>query len=340
MTKTVLVTGASGFIAKHLVLQLLQAGHSVVGSVRKLERGQQVRNAVTPHLGADPGERLRFVALDLTSDEGWGAALKGVDVLMHTASPFPLAQPKDEAEVIRPALDGALRALRSAKAAGVCRVILTSSIVSIMGTPMPAGQDAYTEAQWTDTTQPSATPYAKSKTLAERAAWDFVATEAPEIALTAINPGFVLGAPLDAHFGTSIRVVQRILASKDPALPRIGFPVVDVRDVAAAHISAMETPESAGKRYAATAGFLWFYEMAQIIAAAYPGRKVVTRQAPNWLIRLLGIFDPSIKTIAPDLGKRNDVSSARAQAGLGMDFAPAPQAVKDAAAYLVDNGLA
>ncbi len=339
MPQTVFVTGASGFIAKHIVVRLLNAGYKVVGSVRSLDRSGEVRDAVAPHLesGDDLDARLRFVALDLGSDDGWEAALEGSDVLMHTASPFPLVQPKNEDEVIRPAVDGALRALKAAKAAGIGRVVITSSTVSITNCALPDGRTAYDERDWTDVSQPDLTPYAKSKTLAEKAAWDFVEQEAPEIALTVINPAFVLGPPLDANYGTSVKVVERILRAKDPMLPQIGFSTVDVRDVAEMHVRALERPETIGKRYAGVDRFLWFHEIAEVLKAAHPDRKIVTRKEPGFVVRVLAVFDKAIRGILPDLGQRREVSNARAVADLGMEFIAVEEAVRASGAWLIEN---
>jgi dihydroflavonol-4-reductase len=224
MPETILVTGASGYIAKHIVVKLLNAGYHVRGSVRSVARGAEVTQAVTPMLddASELDARLTFVALDLSSDTGWDAALDGVDALMHTASPFPLEQPKNEDDTIRPAVDGTLRALNAAKTAGINRVVMTSSTVSIMMVKPGDPKTQFDETDWSVLEGPTATPYAKSKTLAERAAWDFVANEAPEMQLTAINPSFVMGAPLDENFGTSIQVVERLMKGKDPKLPAVG----------------------------------------------------------------------------------------------------------------------
>ena len=339
MTQTILVTGATGFIAKHIVLQLLNAGHSVVGSARSLDRAAELRAAVDPHL-TDPAalDRLRVVALDLTRDDGWAEAMQGVDAVMHTASPFPMVQPDDEAEVIRPAVDGAVRALRAASAAGVGRVVLTSSVVAVTNTDLPAGRTAHTEDDWTDLDHPATNAYGRSKTLAERAAWEFVRDEAPGMALTVINPALVLGPPLDGTYGTSVGVVERLLHAKDPMLPRVGFSVVDVRDIAAMHVAALERPDTAGKRYIGAESFVWFHEVAAVLKQAHPERRIVTRIAPGLVIRALALFDPAIRSILPGLGKRSDISGQRAREELGIAFIPADETVRATAAWLIAAG--
>lgn len=267
----VLVTGASGFIAKHVVRELLDAGYRVRGSVRSAARGQEVSDAVRPNL-ADPSDlesRLSFVELDLERDEGWDEAMEGVDVLMHTASPLPLAQPDDEQEIIRPAVDGTLRALKAAHRSGIGRVIVTSSSAAVAYTELEPGRELHDERGWTDLTDPRATPYVKSKTLAERAAWDYVEKNAPDIGLTTINPVFVLGPPLDDTLGTSLLVVQRLLRAKDPMLPNFGFATVDVRDIATMHLRALQRPDTIGRRLIGGERFLWFVDMAKTLHEAY-----------------------------------------------------------------------
>jgi dihydroflavonol-4-reductase len=338
--QTALVTGASGFIAKHVVLRFLNAGYAVRASLRTPGRADEVRAAVAPHM-ADPDAlgRLSFVTLDLTRDDGWEQAARGVDVVVHTASPFPISQPKDEGELIRPAVDGTLRALRATKVAGVARVVLTSSSVAIVNGALPPGRAEYTEADWSDTTGPTASAYAKSKTLAERAAWDFVKTEAPGMLLTAINPGFVLGTPLDREFGSSVSVIRRFLRGKDPAMPKLGFPVVDVADVAEMHLRAALRPDTAGKRFPASAGSLWFSDMGRVLKAAHPDKKIPTMTAPKMLLRVLALFDTEIRAILPAIGKIERVSNAAAIRDMDMTFTPPEDAVRATADYLVSNGL-
>ncbi len=333
MSRTILVTGATGYIAKHLVRQLLDAGNTVVGSVRREARDAEMRAALEPVL-ADVGalERYRSVMLDLSSDAGWDAAMEGVDAVMHTASPFPLAQPKDAEEVIRPAVDGALRALRAAHRAGVRDVVLTSSSVAIMDAPEE--KDVYSEMDWTDTGKPGLTPYVLSKTLAEKAAWEFVETEAPEMRLRVVNPTFVLGAPLDENYGTSIEVIERLYDGKDPMLPRIGFPACHVDDVAAAHIRALDVPEAIGQRHMVYEDFLWFSDLADVVREAAPDAKPSKRIAPDFMVRILSLFDASIKTVLPNLGRRYLGDNTRLREVLGITPKSAREAAAESARWL------
>lgn len=339
-TETVFVTGASGFIARHIVLQLLEAGYHVRGSVRSAAKGEDVRRTMEKETGGAVGDdRLSFFELDLNRDQGWDAALDGADALLHTASPFPISQPKDENDLIRPAVDGTLRALRAARATGVHRVVLTSSVVAVtMQDPMPES-GLLTEENWSDTDSPACHAYGKSKTLAERAAWDFVATN-PDLRLTTINPALVVGPALDADFGSSLSVIKRALSGKDPALPKLMMDIVDVRDIARMHVAALASPASEGERLIGSAGQLWFEEVADVLRQAFPDRRIPSRIAPNWAMRFLGLFDPEIKSIVPLLGKRFGCSGAKAQEVLGIDFIPPRDAVRASAQFLVDNGHA
>jgi dihydroflavonol-4-reductase len=342
MTKgLIIVTGASGFIAKHIVLQLLDEEYAVHATVRSKAREQELRTTMAQHVRdvSALNRRLSFAILDLERDEGWDAALAGADALIHTASPFPLVQPKDENAIIRPAVDGTLRVLRAAKRSGVSRAVLTSSGLAVL-LAKPNGKAHLDERDWSDPEDPRATPYAKSKILAERAAWRFVEQDAPKLSLSVINPGFVLGAPLDRSFGTSMRVIQRILEAKDPMLPNFGFPVVDVRDVARMHVAALERTDAVGKRFLGGDEFLWFPQMAQILKSAFPDRRIVTRRAPNFVIRMLALVDAEVRTIVPNLDQRTDVTAERARRDLGVTFRPAADAVVSAGRFVIENKLA
>ncbi len=342
MPKTVLLTGASGYIAKHIALQLLDAGYDVRGTVRTLARGEEVTDAVRSHLrdAANLESRLTFVALDLSSDDGWDDAMVGADILMHTASPFPLVQPKDEDDLIRPAVDGALRALRAAAKAGIKRVVFTSSTAAISGSSLPPGDSAFDETNWTDPTDPDVSPYSRSKTLAELAAWDFVRDHALDMQLTVVNPGFVLGAPLDRNFGTSVQVIERLLGGKDPMLPNIGFGTVDVRDVAEMHVAAIDNPQAFGQRIMTVDTFLSFQDIAFAVKAAHPDRKIATRVAPDFLIKILGRFDPAIKSIIPSLGRVDKIDNQRAIGTLGRGMRQARKSAAETATYLINQKVA
>jgi dihydroflavonol-4-reductase len=336
----VLVTGASGYIAKHIVLQLLQAGHTVRGSLRTPARADEVRAAVRPHLPKefDLDSRLEFVTLDLEKDDGWEAALAGVDALLHTASPFPLVQPKDPAELVRPAVEGTLRALHAAKAAGVDRVVVTGSIASIANRELPQGRP-FDESDWSRPDYPTTTPYALSKLEAERAAWKFVEEQAPSLQLTVVNPGFVLGKPLDRNYGTSLSVIERFLKGRDPMLPDVGLVCVDVGDIARMHVRSLATPESAGKRVLGAAEFLSFRDMAMALRQRFSDRRIPTRVAPHLLIRMLGLFDKSIAVIIPSLGRREQASGVLARSLFGIEFRDPRASIVEAAEFMVENRI-
>lgn len=329
MTDTVFLTGASGFIAKHIIVQLLNAGYHVRGSVRSLSRGDEIIAAVTPHLDdiEKLNERLSFVALDLSKDDGWDGVMDGCSALLHTASPFPLQQPKNDEEIIRPAVDGTERALKSAQGSGIERVVLTSSAVAVMHSDLPRGRTAYDESDWSEDFYPTQNAYGRSKTHAEKAAWAFVANKASTIKLTTINPVLVLGPALDSNYGTSLQVAERIFSGKDPMQPRFGIPIVDVRDVAAMHVKALSTPQSEGQRILASESFQWMKDMAETMKQAYPDRGIKVREAPDFLIKMMAMFDSDIKTIIPQLGVPKYISNQRAKDVLGIDFIPARDAI-------------
>jgi dihydroflavonol-4-reductase len=330
--QTVLLTGASGFIAKHVLQQLLAAGHPVRASLRTPGRADQVRAAVLPGLPAETADRLSFVTLDLTRDDGWAAALQGCAALVHTASPFPIQEPRDPQDLIRPAVEGTRRALMAAAAAGVRRVVLTSSIIAIEN-----GRDGILdESDWADPDARGATAYGRSKTLAERAAWKIAADRG--LQLTTINPGLVLGPLLDGDYGSSVGLIARMMRGRDPMMPRLGFPIVDVRDVATAHVRALATPAAAGLRIAAVADSAWLADLARALKQAWPDRRLPTRTAPDVVVRLLALFDPQVRAALPMLGRLTQMSNARARSVLGMDFIPAALAARASAESLIALG--
>jgi nucleoside-diphosphate-sugar epimerase len=323
----VLVTGGSGFIATHCILQLLEAGYRVRTTVRSLEREPEVRAALKA-AGAEPGERLAFFAADLTADAGWVEAAAGCDFVLHVASPFPLNVPKHEDELIVPAREGALRVLRASRDAGVRRVVQTSSFAAI-GYGHALMERAFNEHDWTQVDGPGLTAYAKSKTLAERAAWDFMAREGGPMELAVVNPVGVFGPVLGADFSTSIELVKRMLEGALPALPRITFGVVDVRDVADLHLKTMTAPDAAGERFLAVAGdFLTLRDIALILKRRLgdTARRVPTRELPDWLLRVIALVDKSVGQVVPELGKPKNASNDKARRVLGW----APRSAEDA----------
>jgi dihydroflavonol-4-reductase len=335
MPETVLLTGVSGFIAKHVALKLLNAGYHVRGTVRRLDRGDEVRAALAPHLTSDAGT-LTFVQADLESDADWAEAMAGISAVVHTASPFPIAQPKDPQDLIRPAVEGTRRVLEAAATAGIRRVVLTSSVAAVVD--LSKGDHLHDEADWCDPAKDSATAYEKSKTLAERKAWEIA--KARGLDLTTINPSLVLGPPLDAHYGSSLGLVERFLKGKDPMVPPMGIGIVDVRDVAEMHLRALQRSETAGKRFIASAGSLTFADMARTMKSAWPTRRIPTREAPKPLIRLLSLFDASIRTILPRLGHTDRISNARAVKEMGIEFIAPKSALMASAEWLVKHGKA
>ena len=323
----ILLTGAGGFVARRIALDLLEAGHSVRGSLRDpAAQETPLREALRGHL-TDPAslDRLDIVRLDLSKDEVWPEAARGTDAILHTASPFPLEQTGDPEAVVRPAVDGTLRALRAARDAGVGRAILTSSTVAVVNGPRPEGRPR-DERDWSVEDHPNANAYVRSKTLAERAAWEFA--EAEGLALTALNPGFVLGPPLGEERNTSLRVVERLLSGKDPMVPPLKFETVDVRDVARAHLAALDDPATAGERFVLVAGGLWMADIARIAKALAPDRRIPTRTAPAVLIRGLALMDPALRGVVPILGRDEPVSGDKARARLGIDYIPPEAAAR------------
>lgn len=332
----VLVTGGTGFLASWCIAALLERGHDVRTTVRSLGREEAVRAALAI-AGEDPGDRLTVVEADLTDDDGWPDAVAGCRYILHVASPFPPAQPKDPDDLIVPARDGALRVIRAALDAGVERVVMTSSIAAVGRSPDDARDRPLTEEDWTDGADTSLTPYVRSKTIAEQAAWALVREAGAEQRLAVVNPGLIVGPVLSDDFSYSIQLIERLMAGKMPAVPKLGFTYVDARDVADLHIRAMTQSEAGGKRFLAVDRFLWTTETAAILRDRLgdEARKVPTRTAPNFMVRAMGLFDPAIRTVTSDLGRRTDYSSALARGLLGWSPRPVEDAIEDTARSLI-----
>jgi nucleoside-diphosphate-sugar epimerase len=332
MAETVLVTGGSGYIGGWCVVELLRRGYVVRTTVRSLAKEPAVRAAISAEV--DPGERLTFYAAELTGDAGWDEATEGCDYVLHVASPLGTSLPDDPQELIIPAREGALRALRAAAKAGVKRVVLTSSVAAAGG----VGTDIVTdETYWTDPAGRDA--YRQSKTFAEQAAWDFAKTH-PELELATVLPSMVIGPVLTGENMGSVQVIWRLLAGKVPGIPRLGFTLVDVRDVVDLHLRAMTMPEARGERFIAANKFLWMEEIARILRERLGAKagKVPTRRLPNFVLRLMSVFDRSLRYVTPNLGRSNSFSSAKAQRVLGWTPRPAAESIVDCAESLMAKG--
>lgn len=323
----VLVTGGSGFLGAHCILELLKTGYRVRTTVRSAKREADVL-AMLKAGGAEPGDRLSFAVADLMADAGWPQAVAGCDYVLHVASPFPPGVPKHEDDLIIPAREGALRVLRAARDAGVRRVVLTSSFAAIGYGKLPPGGRPFTEENWTDPTG-KVSAYVKSKTLAERAAWDFVAVEGGALELAVVNPVGIFGPVLGSDHSTSTEFVQRMLNGAMPGLPRLSFGVVDARDVADLHVRAMTNPAARGERFLAVAGdFMTVREIAQTLKTRLgdAAARVSTRELPDWLVRIVGLFNPEAAQLVPELGKVKNATNAKAVSMLGW----APRSREDA----------
>jgi nucleoside-diphosphate-sugar epimerase len=333
-TQKVLVTGASGFIAKHCIAELLRRDYAVQATLRTMSRAEETRLGIG-RAGAD-ASGVTFVAADLLHDDGWEQAMEGCTFVLHVASPFPLAQPRDADEVIRPAREGALRVLKAAQRAGVKRVVMTSSVVAIT-LPWPDAPlgHVFTEADWTNPERPDITTYVVSKALAERAAWDYVkGAGAPE--LTVVNPAFVLGPAPDSDLSTSHEVLKLMGKGAYPAAPKVGFPISDVRDVAVTHALAMTHPQAAGERFLSANGFMRLFEIGRLIADTLPDLKwrVPKFEMHDFSVRALSFLDHRLKAVLPDLGHPRPISNAKAHSLLGQSFRSPQEAVKTAAQSL------
>lgn len=333
--KTVLVTGGSGYIAGFLIRQLLAEGWRVHTTVRTPAREAGLR----PLLGGD-ADTLRFFIADLTADAGWAEAMAGCSHVAHVASPFSTSAPKHEDDLIVPAREGVLRALRFARAAGVTRFVQTSSVAAI-AYGHGKGVHHFTEADWTDVNGGDVYAYVKSKTIAERAARDWVLAEGGALEFVSINPAAVLGPVWSSDFSASIEVVRQLLGGLLPGCPDLGFGIVDVRDVADLHVRALNAPGIAGERFIASGPFLKLIDVARILKAQLPAeaRRVPTRGLPDWLVRFSALFNPMIRQIVGELGNVRDVDAGHALKVLGWKTRPVEQSIVDCARSLIDLGV-
>ena len=335
MADKVLVSGGSGYIAGFLIRQLVAEGWTVHTTVRSLAREEAVRQLL-----AVDNSRIRFFAADLTSDAGWAEAMAGCSHVAHLASPLPSGVPINADELIVPARDGALRALRAAKAAGVKRFVMTSSVAAI-AYGRGRGVHHFTEADWTLLDKPGITAYVQSKTIAERAARDWVAKQGGAIEFCSINPSVVLGPVWSRDYSVSVVIVKKMLDGSMRACPDIGFGVVDVRDVADLHLRALKAPNMAGERFIASGRFMKLREIADVLRAELgpQAHKVPTRNVPDWLVRVVARFNPLARAVVSELGSVRHQDASHAKAVLGWATRPVEQSILDTARCLIELGI-
>jgi nucleoside-diphosphate-sugar epimerase len=336
----VLVTGATGFVGKWTVVELLRAGYRVRGTVRSLgPKADRVREAVDAQVGHEALARLELVVADILEDKGWPEAMHGVDAVMHVATAIRADEPKDPSLVVRPAIEGTERVLRFTHAASIRRFILTSSIATVgYGHGQTTGRRVYDETFFTNLENMRWTwAYCVGKTRAERAAWDFA--KAHGIEMTTIHPGAIIGPPLDDDASISVQMVTGLFDNGLPAMPSNGFSIIDVRDVALMHVAALEKPQAIGQRYLATAEYMPFPKVADVLREAYPDRRITMRTVPDWIIRLLARFGGPARQIINDIGNEKIFDGSKGEKLMGRPYIPARQSILDTAEAGMRLGL-
>lgn len=334
--RTVLVTGGSGYVGGWVAAELLRRGYRVRSTIRNLAREAEVRGQIASVV--DPGDRLTVFAADLTKDDGWDRAAEGADYVMHVASPMPIGEFRGQ-DVIGPAREGTLRVLRAARAAGAKRVVITSSTAAAMP---PKGDGAVAdETFWTDLPDKRIYNYPRAKVLAEQDAWAFVREEGGGLQLATVLPSQIQGPVLGADYSASVGIIAMMLQGKMPVTPRIGFSIVDVRDLVDLHLLAMTEDAAAGERFIAAGEFLWFSDIARILREnlGARGAKAPKGRLPDAVVRVAALFNAEMAQLAPNLGVRSRISSAKAERLLGWRPRPADASVLDAAASLIAKGL-
>jgi dihydroflavonol-4-reductase len=335
----IFITGVSGFIGMHMAVEGLKRGYKVVGTVRSIEKETEAYSTIKKYVTPEEFERLSIKHCDLLKPEKWEEAMKGCDAIMHVASPFLRELPKNEMDIINPARYGVKHVFDAALANGIERIIQTSSSVALMY-GHEAGRINFDETDWTNLNGPMISPYIKSKTLAEMDVWQYV-KDNPNLKVTCVNPGFVLGPVLGSDVGTSPYIVQKMMNGDYPGVPKLGFPSVDVRDVVAIHYAALTSEKAIGQRYAATSSSIWFKDIAAIILKAYPAYSsyVKARELPNWFIKIYSIFETSTRMIVPELGFCAHISTKKIEEDLGIHPISVEDAVIATAQSLIDLKL-
>ncbi|WP_209347405.1 NAD-dependent epimerase/dehydratase family protein [Pontixanthobacter sp. CEM42] len=337
MAGTVLVTGGTGYIGGEIIKQLLAKGWTVHTTVRNKAKSE----AMLQTRFGRPGDALKVFQADLMSDDGWADANAGCTHVCHVASPIAASTPKDENEMIVPAREGTLRALRFAKAAGVKRFVQTSSMAAVA---YGRSEKDYTvdESDWTDITHPDVYPYVKSKTIAERAARDWVKAEGGDMEFVSVNPSMVLGPVDSGDFSASVEAIKQLLDGSMPMAPDLGFAVVDTRDVAALHVQCLEEPGLAGERFLAAGRFMKMIEVGAALRAGLPpghSKKVPTKIMPNWMVSILSIFNAGVRSIKSELGKSRHVDRSHAEKRLGWKTRPEEESIVDCGKSLIEHGV-
>jgi nucleoside-diphosphate-sugar epimerase len=337
MAYTVLVTGATGYIAGALIRQLLEKGWTVHGTVRNIAKSEPGLRARLGHPSADA---FKLFEAELMSDNGWAEAMAGCTHVAHVASPIPAQAPKHEDDLIVPAREGTLRALRFARDAGVTRFVQTSSTAAV-AYGVDRGEYTFDESHWTNIGHPDAYPYVKSKTIAERAARDWVAAEGGALEFVSVNPGMVLGPVESADFSASVELVQQLLSGAMPMAPNLGFPIVDVRDIAALHVLALETPGLAGERFLGAGAFLTALEVAGVLRTrlGQKARKAPTKPMPDWLVTILALFNAEVRGVTTEIGKVRHVDASHARERLGWTMRPVEDTLAECGESLIAHGV-
>lgn len=335
-----MVTGITGFIGSHVAVQLLNQGYSVRGTLRKLSQAEHIRSVISRHASTD---NLELAQADLLNAADWKTVMQDVDYVQHIASPFPRTIPKNDDDLIKPAVDGSLHVLRAALRADVKKAIVTSSIAAVLyGKDGGYRSSTYDEETWTDHRVTSdTTAYVRSKTLAERAVWSFYEHECCNDAMevATVLPGAVLGPVLEDDYGTSAEIVLKMMNGSLPMIPRIGFEIVDVRDVADLHIRAMKSDYANGQRILATAGYTMMSTMATTLRQAFPDRKLPKRDLPNWLMRVFALVDGSVRQATVEIGSERKANSAKAKNLFDWQPRSPKEAIITCADSLIDQGL-
>ncbi|MDW7693039.1 aldehyde reductase [Flammeovirgaceae bacterium SG7u.111] len=333
--KNILLTGVTGYLGSHTTIELLNRGYNVIGTLRNKKKKHHITEVISNY--SDKTENLSFYQIDLLdSVDDWKKAMKGIDGIFHIASPFPTSLPKNENDLIAPAKKGTLNILQSATELGIPKVVMTSSSGAVVYGNKKNG--AFSEKDWTNVeNRTDTTPYFRSKTIAEKEAWNFVKNTPNAPALVTILPGAILGPIIDKNdFGTSANLVKKMMDGSMPAMPKIGFEMVDVRSVADAHIIALENQKANGNRYLCANGYLAFKDIADILRNEYPKKKIPSKELPDFLVKLFSLFDKETKPILNDLNSKRLLETTKITIDLGWEPLPLKQAVKDTAKSLID----